>query len=470
MKDKTPTQDPLLAGYTNDIEALKRKHAGILQQMEEVNAELKDDNRYMTPEEEEFFKQAEVDLPAIMTDIEKLEKESQLAAASTFLRDHKEAATRHAQSRTVQYGDVSRIMGVRDRVALDPKRGFRSLGDFAEAVHKASHEGQLDERFLRYESAMTFSSGADGSFLMPPEFSNAVWMQMAQEPVNLMTLCDDYPVTGESLTLLANGETSRVTGSRFGGIQGYWVEDGTQITDSNPKVRRVRLEPHPLHVMVKVDNTLLRNPLAVERLLNQAAPEEIVFLVNDSIINGNGVGKPLGILNSAGRVSVSYTTSPAANGTIIKPQVDRMWARLHLRARRAAQWFINQDVDPALEAFVAAGTTPAIPVFLPSDGGIPSIALAPNRMLKGRPITEIEQCQSLGTEGDIILGDLKGYALGTRGSVETAMSMHLYFDRNQSAFRFTFYVDGQPWMNTPLTPFLGSNTISMFVTLATTRQ
>jgi HK97 family phage major capsid protein len=210
--------------------------------------------------------------------------------------------------------------------------------------------------------------------------------------------------------------------------------------------------------------------MAVERLLNMAAPEEIVFMVNDAIINGNGAGKPLGIMNSSGRVAVSYTTSPAANGTIIKPQIDRMWARLHLRARRNAQWFVNQDVDPALEALVAAGTTPAIPVFMPSDGGIPSIAIAPNRTLKGRPITEIEQCQTLGTEGDIILADMMGYALGTRGTIETAMSMHLYFDRSQSAFRFTFYVDGQPWCNTPLTPFLGSSTIAMFVTLATTRQ
>ena len=195
-----------------------------------------------------------------------------------------------------------------------------------------------------------------------------------------------------------------------------------------------------------------------------------MFLTNDAIISGNGAGKPLGILNSNGRVSVSYTTSPSANNTVIKPHVDQMWARLHLRARRNAQWFINQDVDPQLEALVAAGTTPAFPVFLPSDGGIPSISIAPNRMLKGRPITEIEQCPSLGTEGDVILADMMGYALGTRGTVETAMSMHLYFDRNQSAFRFTFYVDGQPWMNTPLTPFKGTNTISMFVTLATTRQ
>jgi len=273
MKEKTATQDPLLTGYASDIDVLKRKQAQLVAEIEEITAEATEQGRFLSSEEEDKLKEAESALPQIATDIEKLEKDMQLAAASSFLRDAKAVVERSSQSRTMQYGDVARVMNVRDRVGLDPRRGFKGMGDFADAVYRASIEGRVDERFLRYEAAMQFSSGADGAFLMPPEFSQAVWMSMSQEPVNLMMLCDNYPVTGESLTLLASGETSRVTGSRFGGIQGYWVEDGSAITDSNPKVRRVRLEPHPLHVLVKVDNTLLRNPLAVERLLNQAAPE-----------------------------------------------------------------------------------------------------------------------------------------------------------------------------------------------------
>ena len=465
MKEKQGIQDPLLTGYANDLEALKRKQASIVEGIRIMVDDAKEQSRLLTTAEEEELRKAEAELPQLSSDIERVEKDMQQAAAQNFVRDAQASVDRHAQPRTLQYGDVARITNMRERVGMDPKRGFRSMADFSDAVYRAGYEQQVDERFLRYDAAMTFASGADGGFLMPPEFSQVVWNQMLMEPVNLMQLCDNYPISGESLTLLANGETSRKTGSRFGGIQGYWVEDGTQITDSNPKVRRVRLEPHPLHVMVKVDNTLLRNPLAVERLLNMAAPEEIVFLVNDAIINGNGAGKPLGIMNSSGRVVAQHD----AAGVIAKGSIDKMWSRLHMRARRGAQWFINVDVDVQLEALVAAGTTPAIPIFLPSDGGIPSVAIAPNRTLKGRPITEIEQCQTVGTEGDIILADMMGYALGTRGTIETAMSMHLYFDRNQSAFRFTFYVDGQPWQNVPLTPFLGNNTVSYFVTLDTDR-
>lgn len=379
-------------------------------------------------------------------------------------------------------GILGRVSFMRERWQDDPKRGFKSYGEFATAIHESVTGIRADERLLRMEAAgLTMSGGPEGGWLLPPEFNTDVNNVMAADEMNLMNFCDVYPVTGESVTLLANGETSRVNGSRWGGIQGYWVEDGTAITTSNPKIRRLRLEPRPLHVMVPVDNSLLRNPMAVERLLNQAAPQEVMFLVNDAIINGNGAGKPQGILSSAGRVTVSYTTSPSANNTYIKAHADAMWMRLHARSRRNARWLHNQDVTAQFLAFVAQGTTPAMPVFLPALNGIPSVVPMPNNYLYGKPMMEVEQCPSLGTEGDVILADLMAYALGVRGGmlpgstnvaggIEVAMSMHLYFDRNQSAFRYSFYVDGQPWVVAPLTPANGSNTLSPFVTLAATRQ
>jgi hypothetical protein len=46
------------------------------------------------------------------------------------------------------------------------------------------------------------------------------------------------------------------------------------------------------------------------------------------------------------------------------------------------------------------------------------------------------------------------------------MSVHLKFDSAQSAFRFIFEVDGQPYLNSALTPFKGSNTLSTHINLA----
>jgi HK97 family phage major capsid protein len=79
----------------------------------------------------------------------------------------------------------------------------------------------------------------------------------------------------------------------------------------------------------------------------------------------------------------------------------------------------------------------------------------------------VEWSQALGTQGDIVLADLRHYVTITKGQVESALSIHLRFDYDESTFRFIFRVDGQPWWTAALTPYKGTNTQSCFVTLAT---
>jgi len=140
-----------------------------------------------------------------------------------------------------------------------------------------------------------------------------------------------------------------------------------------------------------------------------------------------------------------------------------MWARLHPRSWANARWFINVDCLPQLQNLSQTVGVGGVPVFLPPGG----ISASPYGTLYGRPVQPIEYCATLGTVGDIVLADMKGYATGTAGGVGQAVSMHLRFDYMQSAFRFNWAVDGQPWLASAITPFKGSNTQSHFVTLAT---
>jgi HK97 family phage major capsid protein len=276
-----------------------------------------------------------------------------------------------------------------------------------------------------------------------------------------MPYCDSYPVEGSSLTFTANAETSRVDGSRFGGIRGYWVGEATQMTASAPKVRQLKLEPHTLAVLAYMTDKLLQNNMmALDRLLVEAATAEIVFKVNDAIINGTGVGQPVGILNGAGIASVAAETGQAAT-TIVTENIDKMWARLLPSARANAVWLINVDCEPQLAALNRAVGAAGALVYSPPGG----ISAAPYATLKGRPVLAIEQCQTLGTTGDIWLAGLNYYALGLRGGVQADTSIHLRFDYNESAWRFLFHVDGQPWLAKAITPYKGSNTLAPFVKL-----
>lgn len=352
--------------------------------------------------------------------------------------------------------------GERDRA----QHGFKTFGEFASAVYRANPNvargHRVDER-LQIGATMTQGSGPDGGYLVPPSFGTTIWDGLNQAADSLLARTDNYTVEGDSLTFPANAETSRATGSRWGGVQAYWVNEAEQITGSQPKFRQMKLEPQQLAVLVPVTDKLLKNStVALEQYIGRAATEEINFLVGDAIVNGTGVGKPKGIMASGALVSVAKESGQSA-ATIVYANIVKMWARCHARSRSNAIWLINQDVEPQLYTLGLTVGTGGLPAFLPPGG----LSGAPYATLLGRPIVPCEYCATLGTTGDIVLADLRAYASGTRGSVEAAMSIHLYFDYAKTAFRFMFDVDGQPWMASPITPFKGSNTLSPFVALAT---
>lgn len=372
--------------------------------------------------------------------------------------------------RVLTQGGLSKVSRLYDRTMDDPKRGFQSIGDFFQSVHQAYIPGQnsIDDRLMRISAAatgMNQTQGSQGGYLVPPSFSQIIWDGMNELPDNLMRYCDVHQVVGESLTFNANGETSRATGSRFGGVRAYWINEADEKTASSPRFRRMTLEPQELAVLIYATDKLLRNAPALDSYIRRAAGEEIMWMVNDAIINGTGAGQPLGIMNSGALIEVAKSTGQAAD-TVELENIQAMYARLLSRARMGAAWYVNQDIEPALETLVFNVGMGGFPVYFPSSGGFPTATDAPNARLKGLPVRPAEYMRTLGDKGDILLANLQYYALGVQGGVEEAMSIHVRFAFDETAFRFVFRVDGQPWVNTPLTPANGTSTLSPFVTLA----
>ena len=357
------------------------------------------------------------------------------------------------------------------RVGTDraTQRPFGSFGEFLTSVQGAAVPGQVnvDPRLAPLAAASGMSQGtpAEGGFLVAPQFAQTIWDKLSTSPHSLLGMTDNYPVTGESLTFNANAETSRATGSRWGGVRGYWIAEAGSITTSAPTFRQVRIEPQQMAVAVYVTDKLLRNAgPALEQYVSNAAASEINFMTGDAIINGDGVGKPKGILPSSCVVSVAKETSQAA-ATIKQENISKMWARLHPNARANAVWLHNVDIEPQLDTLSTvvqnvAGTE--------NVGGYANKVFDPERRtLKGRPLIACEFCATLGTVGDLILADMSGYLSGTRAGIDAQLSMHVRFLYAEQCFRFIYEVDGQPWLASALTPFKGTATQSTFVTLAT---
>ena len=351
--------------------------------------------------------------------------------------------------------------------ADNPSHEFHHMGDFASAVFSAAQPGMMaDERLSFFAAAgdasgMNQTVGADGGFGVPPSFANAIWDGLAARGDNLLARTDQLTVTGESISIPANAETSRAAGSRYGGVRGYWISEAEAITTSTPKLRMVKVEPQQLAVLVYATNKLLsNNTVALDQYITRAAVEEINFMTGDAIVNGSGAGQPLGLLNSGSLVTVAKESGQAAD-TLLAANIDKMWSRLHPNSRANAVWLVNVDCEPQLQALVQ-DTNGGVPLFRPANGLIGQQL----DTLKNRPLIPVEYCATIGDAGDIILADLSAYVSGVRGGIEQAMSVHLKFDSAQSAFRFIFEVDGQPYLNSALTPFKGSNTLSTHINLA----
>jgi HK97 family phage major capsid protein len=168
----------------------------------------------------------------------------------------------------------------------------------------------------------------------------------------------------------------------------------------------------------------------------------------------------MGILNSNAYVSVAKETGQAAD-TVVWQNVNKMWARLWARSRNSAVWFIHQDVLPQLGAMTMPVGVGGVPVYLPATG----VAGAPYSTLYGRPVLEIEQADTVGDQGDIMLLDLSQYLMIDKGGLEAAQSIHVRFIYGENTFRFMLRTDGQPIWNSPLTLFNSTTTVAPFVLL-----
>ncbi len=453
------------------LQGLQKRQAELIDEAKAIQAAAEADNRDVTEEEDAQIEALIAEADELQEEYKQRLQDDQRAVRKAALADAESRLNKLPEARTVLGGGLGRrVTHMADRVMDNPTRGFDAgFAEFAMAVQAASTPGvaMSDERLVRMHAAATGlnqTQGSQGGYLVPPQFSQMIWDGMNEMPDNLMQYCDTYTVTGESLTFNANAETSRATGSRYGGIRAYWLAEAAQKTASMPTFRQMKLEPHELAALVYVTDKLLRNAPALESYLRKAATEEIMWLVNDAIINGTGAGQPLGIMNSPALISIAKETNQPAD-TVELENINKMYARLLSRARAGAAWYINQDVEVELETLSANVGTGGFPVYLPSPTGFPTITEMPNSRLKGRPVRPVEFMQTLGDKGDMLLANLGFYALGVQGGIQEAMSIHLRFDYNETAFRFVFAVDGQPWIASPLTPAHGSNTLSPFVTL-----
>ena len=407
------------------------------------------ESRDLTTEETASFDKHAADIKAIRASIEREDILAEAAAAVGAMPVDDERSIRVAAPRVLE----------------DPKRGFASLGEYLQTVKREGKNftNAGDERLRMVAAApTTFGSeisGADGGFAVPPQFAKEIWTLGLTEDA-LLPFTDSYPVDGNSMVFPKDETTPWGTD----GIRAYWQAEAAAATQTKPKLGTATLRLAKLMALVPLTDELLADTNALGAYLPAKVGASIRWKTNDAILNGLGNGTPLGALQGAAALTVSKD-SGQSTATISTTNLTNMLARLPPGSYSRAVWLVNNDVLGALFGL----TLNNYPVFLPIGAGVGGVIQNPYAagMLLGRPLFVSQHANTFSSVGDVMLLDLSYYWSITKAGagVESATSMHLYFDADATAFRTIFRVDGQPKIVAQISPFKGSNKMSPFLQL-----
>ena len=383
------------------------------------------------------------------------ENEKTIEAKAAEIADKKVAEFKATLPEVKAGYQIESIEDESDRAAKG--NPFKNAGEFFAAIKNAAfYPSDMDKRLNPFKAALGANEAvpSQGGFLVPETVAGGLY-EVMHPTGSLISLVQKDPVEGNSMTINAVDETSRVAGSRVGGIRGYWVEEAGTITASKPKFRQINLKLKKVAALAYATDEQLEDVRFMSSWLSRTVPQELRFLAEDAIFNGDGIGKPLGIVNSPALVSVTRTNASQVLYADILNMYSRRWA-----GANDYVWLVNQDVMPQLDQLIHNGTGSIPPRFVDYDAqGI--------MRMKGRPVIEVEYAATLGTAGDIVLFSPSSYQMIEKASgIQAAASIHVAFTSADQAFRFIYRCDGAPLWYSALTPFKGTNTQSPMVALS----
>lgn len=448
-----------------DRSTIQARLRALIEEGDKIIAAAKSENRSLTADEDRRMDEIQAQMDQADEDLKRFDKQEKYERRVAELRQVEKAV----ESPVDDDEPVTEDRSDYNRWPVEEaEQFFRAVMSWStkRALPRDMHPELRDTMMGAMEKRAPTGHGTlieeDGGWAVPVTINTTILRKVFSEG-SIASRCMNVPITvGNTATWNALQESSRVSGSRYGGVQVYRAEEAGTVTGTKAKFERVRLTlKKTLALTYLTEEQMIDGPQLLQ-FINELVPRAIRFQIDDEIINGTGGSKMEGVLTSNCLVSVAKETNQAA-ATVLFENIVNMWARLFGPSRASAAWFVNQDVEPQLHLMTLGIGTAGVPVYLPPGGASSS----PYGTLMGRPVIPIEHAKTVGTKGDIILADFGQYLYATGGGIRTAQSMHVKFVEGETALRWMFRDDGKAWWPSALTPANGSNTQSPFVALDT---
>lgn len=331
--------------------------------------------------------------------------------------------------------------------------GFKDFNDYLFAL-----KNRDTKRLMNAGSGMSEGVPSEGGFLVPSQFAGLFLDKTFEESI-ILPGCYAYPMTTKTLTVPGFDSSDHSDGAIFGGVKAFWKGESDNNNIQIPRTRQLELNAKTLVLLTAATMQLQEDAPNFWPTLEQGFARAASFEVDYSLINGNGVGQPLGFLNHASVIEVSKTAAQTAV-TISLNNVLEMMSRLHPACWSSAVWIAHPSTLPQLtKLYFTAGTEGSLVnafTFSSGSGGY---------SLYGKPLYFTKKASQLGTKGDLMLIDRSQYVVGVRKNITMDMSEHVYFTTLEKAYRTVMRIDGQPAWDKPVQPRNGTDTLSWCVAL-----
>lgn len=291
----------------------------------------------------------------------------------------------------------------------EPKTGRAS------EAYRADMLKALRTNFRSVSNLLQEGVDADGGYLVPEEYDRRLIDVLDDENI-MRRLSTHITTSGEHKINIAATKPAA-----------SWIEEGGALTWGDATFDQILMDAHKLHVAIKVTEELLYdNAFGLENYIITQFGKALANAEEDAFLNGDGVGKPLGLFAEVGGGQVSDTLTAALKADDV---INLVYA-LRRPYRKNAAFIINDKNIAALRK-------------LKDNNGAylwqPSLQAGEPDRLFGYAI----HTSAYAPEDAIAFGDYKYYNIGDRGTRSFKQLTELFAGNGMIGYVAKERVDGK---------------------------
>lgn len=298
-----------------------------------------------------------------------------------------------------------------------PKKTGRASNEYKEGVLQA-----LRSNFRQVSNVLQEGVDAAGGYLVPDEYDKRLIDGLTSENI-MRSLGTTITTSGEHKINIAGNKPAA-----------SWIEEGGELSFGDATFDQILLDAHKLHVAIKItDELLYDNAFNLESYIIDQFAKALSNAEEDAFLNGDGVGKPLGIFAETGGGQVAVTTN--TQSSITGDELINLVYALKRPYRKNAKFIMNDQTIALLRK-------------LKDNNGAylwqPAVQAGEPDRLYGYPVYTSEYVPAVAAGKPVIaFGDFSYYNIGDRGVRSFDQLRELFAGNGMVGFLAKERVDGK---------------------------